>query len=84
MPDTERKRMRRRLEELLAQRATEKLSREAEDELGSLLDAFPDADAEAFDRVAAAVWLAAMPVPEAMPARLRERIVRTAAVTGDD
>jgi hypothetical protein len=66
------------LESLLIQRATERLDDATASELRQLLEAFPETDASAFDRAAAAVWLAATPVEETMPAELRESILRRA------
>jgi hypothetical protein len=72
---TERNLRREMLEDLLVQRATEALDAAAETELATLLAEFPGTDALAYERAAAAVWLAAGPVRAAMPKALEERIL---------
>jgi anti-sigma-K factor RskA len=70
---------RERLVELLADRATQGLSREEARELEALLRQHPDVDPDALDRVAAAVYLATAPRDETpLPGALRARIERVA------
>jgi hypothetical protein len=70
---------RERLLELLADRATQGLSREEARELEALLRQHPDLDPDALDRVASAVYLAAAPRDETpLPAALRARIEQSA------
>jgi hypothetical protein len=64
-----------RLEELLAQRATEGLTEAEATELASLLERNPSVDADAYDRAAAAVHLAELSRLEEMPAHLRRALV---------
>ncbi len=68
-----------RLEELLVLRATQPLSSAERAELELLLSSELAADAEVFDRVAAAVHVAAMQSRQTLPARLRARLERQAA-----
>jgi len=68
-----------RLEELLAQRSTEGLDPADAAELERLSTRFPDVDTTAFDRIAATIWLAVSRPADAMPAGLRERILRRTA-----
>jgi anti-sigma-K factor RskA len=70
---------RERLEDLLAQRATETLSGDEQSELERLLSAHPDGDSDALDRTAAAIDLAASGAEETLPTRLRRRLERDAA-----
>ncbi|MFM8273291.1 MAG: anti-sigma factor domain-containing protein [Gemmata sp.] len=63
-----------RLDELLAQEATQGLGRAEAAELARLLGAFPDADPDGFALAAAAVHRAVAPPPEPMPARLAEKL----------
>jgi anti-sigma-K factor RskA len=63
-----------RLDELLAQEATQGLNPAEAAELARLLDAFPDADPDGFALAAAAVHRAVGPAPEPMPARLAEKL----------
>jgi hypothetical protein len=72
---TERHARRERLEELLAERATEALDEAAEAELARLLAEFPGADEFGYERAAAAVWLAAGPAVAEMPRAVQERIL---------
>lgn len=65
--------------DFLADRAMEGLSPQESAELSRLLEASPGTDAEAFDRVAAALAVALSPPnPGAMPAALRARILAQA------
>lgn len=75
MTENDRQRRLSRLEALLIRRATEPLENLEEASLGNLLDEFPEADTEAFERVAAAIWLAASAYHEPMPLELRDRIL---------
>jgi hypothetical protein len=64
-----------RLHDLLADRATQYISRDEHDELTALLEANPDADDASFDRAAAAAelsWIAGEFEP--MPNELRGRV----------
>jgi hypothetical protein len=64
-----------RLHELLADRATQRLSPTEADELTVLLDAHPEADEDAYDLVAAALDLPAIAAEaEPLPASLRARV----------
>lgn len=68
-----------RLAELLADRAAFGLSPAETDELAGLLARHPDVDAEAYQRLAAAIDVSLQPAErEPLPARLRERIARQA------
>jgi len=67
-----------RLETLLTLRATEGLDTAAERELEMLLAASPGTDADAFDRAAAAVHLAALGPRELLPGTLRVRLEESA------
>lgn len=67
-----------RLEELLAQRATEGLAETEAAELARLLERFPGVDADAYDRAAAAVHLAELGQTEQLPAHLRQRLLAAA------
>jgi hypothetical protein len=67
-----------RLEELLAQRATEGLSAAESAELAQLLARHPNVDAQAYDRVAAAIHVAELGRHEAMPAHLRNAVLARA------
>jgi hypothetical protein len=49
------------------------------DALEELLRELPENEAAAFDRAAAAVLLAVIPIDEPMPATLRARIIKDAA-----
>jgi hypothetical protein len=63
-----------RLQDLLALRALEGLDATEEQELDALTPRYPDFDAEAFDRVAAALTLAGLrvePMPDAVRARVQ-------------
>jgi hypothetical protein len=64
-----------RLADLLAQEATEGLGATEKAELERLLAAHPEADREAFERVAAALMLAGELDTEPLPAGLRGRLV---------
>lgn len=68
-----------RLHELLAQRATEVLGEKEQRELDELLRTRPEVDADVFDRAAAAVYLAALPRGERLPAALRKALEQDAA-----
>ncbi len=63
-----------RLWELLADRATQGLSEHEGRELDALLRKYPEVDADAMDRAAAAVDLSVVGVAAPMPAALRDRI----------
>jgi hypothetical protein len=76
-----------RLDELLADRCLFGPLEVGDSELDRLLLEFPDADAEQFERLAAAVDLALAPVPsEPLPAHLkaavRERVCLVAKLDG--
>ncbi|MCG8587832.1 MAG: anti-sigma factor [Proteobacteria bacterium] len=67
---------RERLNELLADRATQGLDDVEQRELDGLLLRLPDTDADELDRCAAAIDLALVPVShEPLPAHLRERVL---------
>lgn len=68
-----------RLYDLLTQRATEALAEKERQELDALLRNRPDVDADAFDRAAAAVHLAALQTGERLPATLRKTLEEDAA-----
>ena len=61
MTERNHRRQRRTLQALLAVRAIEPLDAARADELERLLGDYPDVDATAYERAAAAVWLAAAP-----------------------
>ena len=65
----------RRLEELLAERATQGLEPPEAGELESLLAASPDVDGEDFDLAAAALDLAMLEELEPMPRSVRRKIL---------
>jgi hypothetical protein len=67
-----------RLDELLVARATQALSAAEARELERLLAARPDVDAEGYERAAAAVCLATLRAPSAMPDSLRRGLERAA------
>jgi hypothetical protein len=67
-----------RLEELLVLRATQPLSSAEHAELDALLETEVASDAEKFDRVAAAVHVAAIRTRHPLPAALRARLERQA------
>lgn len=67
-----------RLDELLVARATEGLAPAEQRELERLLAERPEADAEGYERAAAAIALAALGAPGALPAAVRERLARSA------
>jgi anti-sigma-K factor RskA len=72
-----------RLEELLAQRATEGLAEAEAAELARLLERNPGVDADAYDRAAAAVHLAELGGRlEEMPAHLRRALTAAAPQAG--
>lgn len=64
-----------RLDELLAERATQGLDGVATEELRALLAASAQGDDEGFDLAAAAIELALLVDLEEMPARVRDRLV---------
>lgn len=66
------------LNELLIRRAIEPLAPVEHARLRQMLSDSPDADADMWDRAAAAVYLAAAPVPEEIPDSLRARLERAA------
>lgn len=68
-----------RLQDLLAQRATEALDETEQQELDELLRNRLDVDGDAFDRTAAAVHMAALPKGERLPATLRRALEEDAA-----
>jgi hypothetical protein len=68
-----------RVDELLVARATEGLSPTEQRELARLLAGRPEMDADVYERAAAAVCLAALSAPGAMPRGVRERLARSAA-----
>lgn len=69
-----------RLLDLLADRATQGLSKDEARELDQLLAEHPAVDAEAYDLAAAAAYLAMNgPAAEPMPAAVRARVAETAA-----
>jgi hypothetical protein len=68
-----------RLDELLLARATEGLSRAGTRELERLLAAHPEADADAYERAAAAVTLAVLGTGGSLPSGLRAQLERRAA-----
>lgn len=68
-----------RLEELLVLRATQPLSPTEHAELEALLKTELASDTEIFDRVAAAIHVAAMRSRQSLPASLRARLERQAA-----
>lgn len=63
-----------RLEELLAQEATQGLNPAEAAELDALLVTFPNEDPDAFEYAAAAIHLALSPPPERLPAWLAEKL----------
>ena len=65
----------RRIDELLAERATQGLGRSDAGELESLLESSPRADVDGFDLAAAALNLAMIPEVEPMPASVRARVL---------
>jgi len=67
-----------RLEELLAQQATEGLEAAERVELDALLSEHPEADGGAFDLAAAAIELAYLEVDEPLPGELRSQIESSA------
>lgn len=70
-----------RMFDLLVDRAIEGLEETGNHELEGLLGAFPEQDAEEFDRAAAAVNLAMMgPVGEPLPTELRDRLMIDAGI----
>jgi len=69
---------RRRLDDLLLARAIDGLSAVELRELEELLSAHRDVDADAYDRTAAAICLAALGAPRAMPGSLRASIEQRA------
>ena len=68
-----------RLDELLLKRAIGSLTDAEEAELERLCGAHPDFDAEAYERAAAVVCLAALDTREALPDTLRAKLERQAA-----
>ncbi len=68
----------RRLEELLAERATQGLAAASARELEGLLAANPDVDGDGFDLAAAALDLAMTASVEPMPARVRRAVLERA------
>lgn len=70
---------RQRLDELLLARATEGVTACERAELDALLAQYPDVDANAYERAAAAVCLAALGRGGALPERLRRRLESSAA-----
>jgi len=68
-----------RLYDLLADRATVGLSVDEADELSALLTRWPHVDRTEFDRAAAALHLAADPVPEPLPPHLLAKLEAAAA-----
>lgn len=68
-----------RVEQLLAERATEGLDADRAAELDRLLAAHPEWADDTFDLAAAAIDQALSGPPEAMPGELRDRLVATAA-----
>lgn len=68
-----------RLEELLVLRATQPLSSAERSELAALLQTEIAADSDIFDRVAAAIHIAAMRSRHTLPAALRTRLERQAS-----
>jgi len=67
-----------RLEELLAERATDGLSAADSADLAQLLTRHANVDAQAYERAAAAIHVAELGRHEAMPAHLREAILARA------
>ena len=67
-----------RLDELLAQRATQPLAPALAAELQDLLAAHPDVDSQGFDLAAAAITLALAEADEPMPAHLKAAILERA------
>jgi anti-sigma-K factor RskA len=67
-----------RLEELLAQRATEGLSAADAAELAQLLARHPNVDAQAYERAAAAIHVAELGRHEPMPAHVRDAVLARA------
>jgi len=75
---TDRKGAKRRelLDDLLVRRTIEPLGETETESLGELLGSYPTVDGDAFERAAAAVWLAAARgTRDEMPAVLRRRIM---------
>ena len=68
-----------KLEELLVLRATQPLSTTEHAELETLLNTELASDSEIFDRVAAAIHVAAMRSQHTLPAPLRARLEQQAA-----
>ena len=69
---------RRRIDDLLLTRAIDGLSAAETRELEALLALHPRVDAEAYERAAAAICLAALGAHPAMPSSLRARIEQSA------
>jgi hypothetical protein len=67
-----------RLDDLLLSRATEGLGVEEEAALRELLAAHPDVDEHAYDRAAAAVWLAALTHIDPMPESVKRAVAARA------
>jgi hypothetical protein len=67
-----------KLDELLLKRALGSLTAAEDAELERLCAAHPDCDSEAYERAAAAVWLAALDTRRAMPDTLRAKLERQA------
>jgi hypothetical protein len=68
-----------RLEELLAQRATEGLDEAASAELNRLLERHPDVDAEQHERAAAAIHVANLGRLEPLPEHVRRSVLAAAS-----
>lgn len=64
-----------RTTELLADRALFGLDEAEQQELNALLDGADNADVESFDRVAASAQLATLPITDALPADLADRLI---------